>query len=189
MVGTIGAGFRGPLISVSGTHQIVLFRYHRMVADEIERKFLVRSGAWRGVGGGTLYRQGYLVNSSTRTVRARIADRKAWLTIKGARVGLTRPEFEYPIPVGDAEQMLATLCEGSLVEKTRYKVPFGKHVWEIDEFHGDNAGLLLAEIELDLEAESFERPEWLGEEVSDDPRYYSGLLSKEPFLSWGQRSG
>lgn len=159
------------------------------MADEIERKFLVRSDAWRGTGEGTLYRQGYLVNSESQTVRVRIADRDAWLTIKGTRVGLTRPEFEYPIPAGDAEQMLATLCDGSLVEKTRYKVPVGRHVWEIDEFHGDNAGLVLAELELEHEAESFERPEWLGEEVSDDPRYYSGSLAKEPFSSWKRRSG
>lgn len=155
-----------------------------MVAHEIERKFRVRSNAWRGTGEGTLYRQGYLVNSDFQTVRVRISDRDAWLTIKGQRVGVTRPEFEYPIPAGDAEGMLATLCDGSLVEKTRYRVPVGKHVWEVDEFHGDNAGLVLAELELEHKAEPFERPEWLGQEVSDDPRYYSGHLAKETFSSW-----
>ena len=159
------------------------------MAYEIERKFLVRSGAWRGAGEGTRYRQGYVVNSEGRTVRVRLSDGEAWLTIKGLRIGLTRPEFEYAIPVNDAEEMLATLCGGSLVEKTRYKVVVGRHVWEVDEFHGDNAGLVLAEIELEHEAETFERPEWLGEEVSDDPRYYSGRLAKEPFSSWGRRSG
>lgn len=149
----------------------------------------MRSGAWRGASGGTRYRQGYLVNSESWTVRVRLSDRGAWLTIKGTRVGLTRPEFEYTIPAGDAEEMLATPCDGSLVEKTRYKVPFGKHLWEVDEFHGDNAGLVLAEFELEHEAEAFERPEWLGKEVGDDPRYYSGRLSKEPFSSWERRSG
>lgn len=98
------------------------------------------------------------------------------MTVKGARVGLTRPEFEYTISVGDAEEMLATLCDGSLVEKTRYKVLLGEHAWEVDEFHGDNAGLVLAEIELKHEAEFFRCPEWLGEEVSNDPRYYSATV-------------
>ena len=154
------------------------------MADEIERKFLVRADSWRGGKEGTRYRQGYLINSASRTVRVRLSDAGAWLTIKGARVGLTRPEFEYAIPAGDAERMLATLCEGSLVEKTRYRVPYGAHVWEVDEFHGDNAGLVLAELELQHEAETFERPAWLGEEVSEDLRYYSGRLAKEPFTSW-----
>lgn len=154
------------------------------MADEVERKFLVRADSWRGFGEGTRYRQGYLLNGASRTVRVRLSNVGAWLTIKGARVRLTRPEFEYAIPVGDAERMLATLCEGSLVEKTRYRVPYGAHVWEVDEFHGDNAGLVLAELELQHEAEAFERPAWLGEEVSEDPRYYSGRLSKEPFSSW-----
>lgn len=154
------------------------------MADEIERKFLVRADSWRGTGVGTRYRQGYLLNSASRTVRVRLSDAGAWLTIKGSRVGLTRPEFEYAIPVADAETMLTTLCEGSLVEKTRYKVPYGAHVWEVDEFHGDNTGLVLAELELQHEAEAFERPAWLGEEVSEDPSYYSGHLSKKPFSSW-----
>ncbi len=149
---------------------------------------MVRSDTWRSGGEGQPYRQGYLLNSEFRTVRVRLSDRSAWLTIKGARVGVTRPEFEYSIPVGDAEDMLATLCDGSLVEKTRYRVPLGAHVWEVDEFHADNAGLVLAEIELRHEAETFERPEWLGQEVSDDPRYYSGRLSREPFSSWRERS-
>lgn len=159
------------------------------MAYEVERKFLVRSDAWRKVGVGSPYRQGYLVNSEFRTVRVRISNGAAWLTVKGARVGLTRPEFEYTIPIGDAEEMLATLCDSSLVEKTRYKVPLGEHIWEVDEFHGENAGLVLAEIELRHEAEAFERPAWLGEEVSDDPRYYSAHLSKEPFSSWRQHLG
>ena len=158
------------------------------MAHEVERKFLVSSDAWRG-GEGTHYRQGYLVNSESRTVRMRLSDKDAWLTLKGQREGLTRPEFEYPIPIGDAEEILATLCDGSLVEKTRYRVPVGAHVWEVDEFHRDNAGLVLAEIELGHEAEAFEWPEWLGEEVSDDPRYYSGRLAREPFSGWGLRSG
>lgn len=160
------------------------------MAHEIERKFLVSSDAWRSGGAeGKRYRQGYLLNSEGRTVRVRLSGKDAWLTVKGARVGLTRPEFEYPIPVSDAEAMLATLCDGSLVEKTRYRVPVGEHVWEVDVFHGDNAGLVLAEIELGHESETFERPEWLGQEVSDDPHYYSGYLARVPFSSWGQHSG
>ncbi len=171
-----------------GQHGPSPLRYYLAVAHEIERKFLVSSDAWRG-GEGALYRQGYLVNSASHTVRVRLSDEGAWLTIKGQHEGLTRPEFEYPIPISDAEEMLATLCDGSLVEKTRYRVPVGEHVWEVDEFHGDNAGLVLAEIELEHEGQTFEGPEWLGEEVSDDPRYYSGCLSKEPFSGWDRRSG
>jgi len=160
------------------------------VAHEIERKFLVASDAWRSGGvEGTLYRQGYLLNSEGRTVRVRLSDGGAWLTVKGAREGLTRPEFEYPIPVSDAEAMLSTLCDGALVEKTCYWVPHGGHVWEVDVFHGDNAGLVLAEIELGHETEPFERPGRLGEEVSDDVRYYSGYLARAPFSSWARHSG
>ena len=160
-----------------------------VMAYEIERKFLVRSDAWRGHGGGTRYRQGYLLNADHRTVRVRLSDEGAWLTIKGARVGLTRPEFEYRIPTADAEAMLATLAAGSLVEKTRYRVRFGDRLWEVDEFHGDNAGLVLAEIELEHEDEVVDRPGWLGAEVSDDPHYYSGQLAKVPFSTWERRSG
>ena len=161
----------------------------KVMAREIERKFLVRSDTWRRHGGGTRYRQGYLANGEQSTVRIRLSDRDAWLTIKGARVGLTRPEFEYRIPTADAEAMLATLVAGSLVEKTRYKVSSGNHLWEIDEFHGDNSGLVLAEVELAHEAEAFDPPEWLGVEVSDDPRYYSSQLAEVPFSIWGRRSG
>lgn len=103
-------------------------------------------------------------------------------------MGLTRPEFEYRIPTADAEAMLATLADGSLVEKTRYKVTFSDRLWEVDEFHSDNAGLLLAEVELEHEAEVFDWPGWLGAEVSDDSRYYSGQLAKEPFSTWKGRS-
>ena len=164
--------------------------YYQTVAYEIERKFLVASDAWRNNGAeGKRYRQGYLINSEGCTVRVRLSGKDAWLTVKGARVGLTRPEFEYRIPVSDAEAMLLMLCDGALVEKTRYRVPHGAHVWEVDAFHGDNAGLILAEIELGNETEPFERPGWLGEEVTSDPRYYSGHLAKESFSGWGRRSG
>src|SRR5512140_3739741 len=111
------------------------------MAQEIERKYLVKASAWKGLGAGTLYRQGYLSSVKERTVRVRIAGEEAFLTIKGVNRGVSRAEFEYPIPVGDAAAMLDGLCERPLIEKTRYLVASGGYTWEIDEFHGDNAGL------------------------------------------------
>jgi len=149
---------------------------------EIERKFLVAGDAWRAAP-GQAFAQGYLNRDKQRTVRVRIAGDAAWLTIKGANAGATRAEFEYPIPVADAQALLA-LCDGPLVRKIRRVVQSGGHCWEIDEFQGDNAGLVVAEIELHAEDEVFERPAWLGAEVTHDPRYFNSNLAAVPYATW-----
>jgi adenylate cyclase len=149
---------------------------------EIERKFLVRGVDWRN-DTGVLYQQGYLNRDSDRTVRVRIAGDVAFLTIKGKNRGATRVEFEYPIPLADAQELLA-MCDGPLVEKTRFIVLHEGHRWEVDEFTGDNAGLVVAEIELHAEDEVFTAPAWLGEEVTHDPRYFNSRLSTHPFKNW-----
>lgn len=151
---------------------------------EIERKFLVTSEAWRKGAQGTRYVQGYLQNTETCVVRARIAGDKAFLTIKGKARGISRAEYEYAIPVADADAMLKDLATGGLVEKVRHLVKHGEHTWEVDEFSGDNAGLVVAEIELTREDEAFARPDWLGDDVTDDPRYLNASLAKRPFKAW-----
>ena len=153
------------------------------MGTEIERKFLVVGDSWRGLGKATTMRQGYLSTVAQRTVRVRLAGDLAYLTIKGPSVAATRAEFEYEIPTADAEQLLA-MCEGPLIEKTRYRIPAANVVWEVDVFQGDNAGLLLAECELKKADQEFARPEWLGDEVTDDRRYYNANLSKQPFKNW-----
>ncbi len=150
---------------------------------EIERKFLLKNDSWRPGAGGSEYRQGYLAADAERSVRVRQSGQKAWLAVKGAGEGIARLEFEYEIPVADAEELLK-LCRPTIIEKTRYLLRQGKHCWEIDEFHGDNEGLLLAEIELDDADEAFDKPDWLGEEVTHDPRYYNAMLSTNPYCRW-----
>jgi CYTH domain-containing protein len=152
------------------------------MGQEIERKFLVNGTPWTGVR-GEVTRQGYLSRVPERTVRVRIMDDRGFLTIKGKNQGASRAEFEYPIPADDAAALLA-LCEPPLIEKTRYRIPHVGHVWEIDVFHGDNDGLVVAEVELRSADESFQRPSWVGEEVTDDPRYYNANLVKHPFSRW-----
>ena len=154
------------------------------MGKEIERKFLVKGEAWKSLAKGRHYRQGYLNSAKERTVRIRTIDDKAFLTVKGPTVGVTRPEFEYPIPFEDCTAMLDLLAEKPIIEKTRYKIPMGNHVWEVDEFFGVNAGLVVAEIELGAEDEAFEKPEWIGEEVSGDPRYFNSNLVKNPYTTW-----
>ncbi len=149
---------------------------------EIERKFLVAGDAWRAAP-GRHYAQGYLNRDKRRTVRVRIVEHEAWLTIKGENAGATRAEFEYPIPVADARQLLA-LADGPQVRKIRRVVHHAGHAWEIDEFQGDNAGLVVAEIELHAEDEAFERPAWLGAEVTHDPRYFNSSLAAAPYRTW-----
>lgn len=149
---------------------------------EIERKFLVLGDAWREPG-GTRICQGYLNRDRERTVRVRIAGEQAFLTVKGATQGLTRAEFEYEIPVADAEQLLA-MCDGPTIDKIRRRVPHGAHVWEVDEFQGQNAGLVVAEIELASQDEAFAKPLWVGREVSDDARYFNSQLASNPFCTW-----
>jgi adenylate cyclase len=155
------------------------------MATEIERKFLVRNDTWRDGARGVAYRQGYLSTDPERTVRVRIAGERAFLTIKGRTRGATRAEFEYPIPVADAARLLDQLCRRPLVEKTRYTLRHGAHEWVLDEFHGDNRGLLLAEVELASEDEAFALPPWAGEEVTHDPRYYNANLIAHPYRGWG----
>ena len=149
---------------------------------EIERKFLVSGDAWRN-NSGVPYRQGYLNRDKARTVRVRIAGDTAFLTIKGKSTGATRAEFEYPVPLEDAQALLA-LCDGPLIEKTRYIVLYAGHRWEVDEFAGDNAGLVVAELELSAEDEAFEHPAWLGTEVTHDARYFNSNLATHPFRVW-----
>jgi adenylate cyclase len=149
---------------------------------EIERKFLVLNDSWQNVP-GVLYRQGYLNRDKTRTVRVRIAGDAAFLTVKGVCVGATRAEYEYPIPLADAHGLLA-LCHGPLVEKTRYRFMHEGTLWEIDVFAGDNAGLVVAEVELAHEDQPFARPAWLGEEVTHDARYFNSNLATQPFSRW-----
>jgi len=151
---------------------------------EIERKFLVRPGAWTPRGAGTPYRQGYLSSSKERVVRVRVAGDAGTLTIKGPPSGITRSEFEYAIPVADAAAMLDALCERPLIEKQRHLERHGGKEWEIDVFLGENEGLVVAELELGAEDEPFERPAWLGEEVSADPRYANASLVARPYRSW-----
>lgn len=154
------------------------------MGTEIERKFLVVGDAWKRGARVQRFRQGYLSVEQERTVRVRAVDEHGWLTIKGLSRGFTRVEFEYPIPVADAQRLLDELCLQPIIDKTRYEVRDGGRLWEVDEFHGANAGLVVAEIELDSEQEAFERPHWLGREVSDDPRYFNANLIRHPYCDW-----
>jgi adenylate cyclase len=154
------------------------------VGIEIERKFLVRGDGWRALGQPVLLRQGYLSSDPARTVRVRIEGGQATLTIKGKSVGATRGEWEYPIPLEQAAELLDRLCEQPLIEKYRSRIAVGGHTWEVDEFLGANAGLIVAEIELAAEQESFALPDWAGEEVTGDVRYYNSSLIRLPFSQW-----
>ena len=151
---------------------------------EIERKFLLTGTAWKQLASGTSYRQGYLNSTKERTVRVRTIDDKGFLTIKGISVGATRVEYEYEIPVTDAQKLLDDLCEKPIIEKNRYKIAHGGFVWEVDEFFGENEGLVVAEIELESEGQAFEKPEWVGDEVTGDPRYFNSNLISNPFKQW-----
>lgn len=153
---------------------------------EIEHKFLVLGDDWReSVHKAVRLRQGYLNDDALRcSIRVRASDNRAWLNIKSATIGIQRQEFEYEIPLQDANEMLDTLARKPLIEKTRHFVKHRDHTWEIDEFEGDNFGLIIAEIELKTVAEPFEKPQWVGGEVSDDVRYYNTSLSQRPYNSW-----
>ena len=154
------------------------------MAQEIERKFLLENEEWRDlVIDSFSLRQGYLSTTPESTVRVRIRDSKAMLTIKSKNIGIRRNEYEYQIPLKDAEEMLL-LCPDPLIEKVRYIVTIGIHTWEIDKFSGDNNGLAIAEIELDSEDEPFDKPAWLGVEVSDDTRYFNSNLVLTPYSKW-----
>ena len=152
---------------------------------EIERKFLVDHEKWRQVikPPGTHYRQGYLLNDNKGVIRIRVTDKQGFITLKGPTDGVTRKEYEYKIPIEDGIELLNGFAV-SEVEKTRYKIQFAGKLWEVDEFSGDNTGLIMAEIELHSEADEFEKPDWITIEVSDDERYYNSYLSVNPYKSW-----
>lgn len=151
---------------------------------EIERKFLVIGADWKVLAAGTVYRQGYLSVDPERTVRVRRAGEAAFLTVKGPTSGASRAEYEYRIDCAEADAMLDGLCLRPLVEKIRYRIPHAGLTWELDEFLGDNRGLVLAEIELEREDQEFELPGWAGQEVTGDPRYFNSYLVNRPFTTW-----
>jgi adenylate cyclase len=153
------------------------------VGTEIERKFLLNDDSWRGLGQPVRMRQGYLCADPVRTVRVRIEGERAVITIKSKTTGATRGEWEYEIPVPDAAELL-DLCEKPLVEKVRHRIEHQGHTWEVDEFEGENAGLVVAEIELGSEDEAFEKPAWIGREVTGDKRYYNSSLIRLPYSTW-----
>ena len=154
------------------------------MGKEIERKFLVKGEEWKRGAKGTVYRQGYLSSAKERVVRVRTIEDKGFLTIKGITKGVSRSEFEYEISAEDAGIMLDGICEKPLIEKKRYKVPVGGLVFEVDEFFGENAGLVVAEIELDATDEAFAKPDWAGPEATHAQRYYNLALASRPFSQW-----
>lgn len=150
---------------------------------EIERKFLVKGDQWRNLAQGELYRQGY-IPTLEGTVRIRVIRDRGYITIKGMTQGISRAEFEYEIPIDDATQMLDQLCKPPLIEKYRHKIELNDVVWEVDEFLGANRGLTIAEVELKSADQAIDLPNWIGEDVSHDPRYYNSNLATHPYTTW-----
>lgn len=157
------------------------------MAKEIERKFLLRDTRILDNLTGEYVVQAYLSSKPEATVRVRIIDSAAWLTVKGKNQGATRTEYEFRIPLADAREMLA-LCEPGRIEKRRYRIAHGLHIWEVDVFKGENEGLVVAEVELRNEREAPQIPDWIGEEVTGDPRYYNSALSRRPYSRWGAQA-
>lgn len=151
---------------------------------EIERKFLLAGDDWRSLGQPVLLRQGYLSSHPERVVRVRVEGERATMTVKGRSFGASRGEWEYEIPLADANELLDRLCEQPVIEKYRRRIPFAGLVWEVDEFLGANQGLAFAEVELASEDQQFDRPPWIGDEVTHDPRYYNSSLMRLPFSRW-----
>lgn len=151
---------------------------------EIERKYLVKNNAWKQQGQGQLYQQGYLSSHPDRVVRVRTVADRGYLTIKGRTVGASRAEYEYSIPYADAQSMLDQLCQGPIIKKMRYRIDYAGLVWEVDEFMGENQGLVVAEVELNDEQQAITLPEWVGDEVTFDKRYYNANLLAHPFSQW-----
>lgn len=155
------------------------------MGTEIEHKFLLRDERWRQQTTRSVrMRQGYLTSDERCSVRVRVAGDHGFLNVKSGTLGIQRSEYEYPIPLAEAEEILDTLCEKPVLEKTRHYVPVGEHCWEVDEFAGANAGLIVAEVELSHPDEPFERPDWAGLDVSGDPRYYNSRLARQPYSTW-----
>ena len=155
------------------------------MGKEIERKFLVDHSLWNKVEKpvGRHFRQGYILVDPNKTIRVRTTDTKAWLTIKGITVGASRLEYEYEIPLNEGTELLDNFAEAEL-EKTRYEITHEGKLWEVDVFEGDNNGLVMAEIELETETESFKTPHWINKEVTEDKKYYNSNLTKNPFKDW-----
>ncbi len=163
-------------------------RYHPAMATEIERKFLVRNDSWReSISTSIEIIQGYLANTERGSIRVRVSGEEANLNIKSMTLGVTRTEYDYAIPADEARAMLQDLCMKPLIEKKRYYVDYNGLTWEIDEFYGDNEGLVVAELELEHPQDPFTPPPWLGDEVSDDPRYYNVCLVEHPYSQWKER--
>jgi adenylate cyclase len=156
------------------------------MSNEIERKFLVNGNEWRDGAMPVHTCQGYLASSGESTVRVRLQEDQAFLTIKGPSEGIARLEYEYDIPAADAKELLARLCQQPCIEKNRYDVMFAGMKWEVDEFLGENEGLIVAEIELESEEQQIELPPWAGQEVSEDPRYRNSNLVRNPYSKWGK---
>lgn len=157
------------------------------MALEIEHKFLLRSDDWRHhIDHSINYKQGYLSSTKNNSIRVRISDKHAWLNIKSAVIGTSRQEYEYEIPFTEANEILETLCHKPLIEKIRHFVSHGEHTWEVDEFLGNNDGLIVAEIELTKLDEKFTIPTWIGQEVTHDLRYYNNNLCKNPYKEWSE---
>jgi len=154
------------------------------MAQEIEKKFLVEFSKLEQLPKGKLIQQGYFETSAKAVVRARVKGEQGFLTVKGPTEGASRLEFEYEIPLADAKQMIAELCARPVISKTRYEIEVADHVWELDIFEGENAGLVIAEIELSAEDEVFVKPDWVSVEVTDDARYYNSNLIKHPYTTW-----
>jgi CYTH domain-containing protein len=154
------------------------------MAKEIERKFLVRDKRYRQLAEPVSFRQGYLSTAKERIVRVRVEGDKSYLTVKGMTNGITRTEYEYELPPAEAEEMLKRLCKKPIIEKDRYKVECDGMIWEVDEFHGPNEGLVVAEVHLDREDQKITLPEWVGEEVSHEPKYFSSSLVQNPYSKW-----
>lgn len=157
------------------------------MAQEIERKFLTKSDAWRSNARGRFYRQGYLSTVKERTVRIRWIKNQGYITVKGIAKGAVRAEYEYEIPVKDANEMLDTLCEQPIIEKMRYEIEHNELIWLVDEFEGVNKGLILVEVELSDENQKIVLPDWVGAEVTGDPNYFNSNLTRNPYLGWGKK--
>lgn len=154
------------------------------MAREIERKFLVRNEHYRQLAKPISYRQGYLSTAANRIVRVRVCGEKGFLTLKGTTNGITRTEYEYEIPVMEAEHILSELCDKPFIEKDRYIIKCDDMEWNIDEFHGPNEGLVVAEVHLQSENQQISLPEWVGEEVSHEPKYFNSNLVQNPYSKW-----
>jgi CYTH domain-containing protein len=154
------------------------------MGQEIERKFLVSNNTYREKADGVLYQQGFLSVDPERVIRIRVVGEKATINIKAKGKGITRPEYEYKIPFSDAMELFSDVCIQPLIEKIRYRIQIGPVIWEVDEFLGDNEGLILAEVELRNEYEQVILPGWVGEEVTHDDRYYNNYLAIHPFKKW-----